>query len=81
MEEVQVSYQWMVLARHLGMPGGVFDYGVADIKGFYDTFEEANNYGKKLFDGTHEGLAMPTIWILRCEVTYKEGVIITSKGE
>jgi len=30
----KVKPQWMVLARHFGMPGGIFDYGEATIEEF-----------------------------------------------
>ena len=63
--------QWMVLARHLGMPGGLWDYGVGDIKEFYDTIEEANEYAEKLLRETNDGLIEPMVWVLKCERTYQ----------
>ena len=75
--EHKVKPRWMVLARHFGMNGGVLDYGIADIKEFFDSFEDADKYAKELFINTQENLIEPRVWILRCDKTYvraKEGL-------
>jgi len=76
MEKNEVAVQWMVLSRHFGMPGGLFDYGEATIEEFFDSFEDAVKYAENLFLTTHEGLVDPRVWVLKCERTYvrsKEG--------
>jgi hypothetical protein len=73
----EVKPQWMVLARHFGMPGGVLDYGSADIKEFFDTFDKADRYARNLFIETETDLVDPRVWVLLCEKTYvraKEGL-------
>ena len=77
MIENKVKPQWMVLARHFGMPGGLFDYGEASIKEFFDTLDEANKYAEELLKSTEKELIEPMIWVLKCERTYqrtKEGL-------
>lgn len=67
----------MILARHFAMPGGIHDYGIADIKEFFDTFDEACKYAEKLLRSTHKDVIDPKIWVLKCERTYqvaKEGL-------
>ena len=74
-----VPPQWMVLARHFGMPGGVLDYGEASIKNFFDNRKDAEEYAEKLLRETHEGLIEPMIWVLKCEKTYqraREGLCV-----
>ena len=69
--------QWMVLARHFGMPGGLLDYGIGDIKDFFHNKKDADEYAKELLFDTQEGLVEPMIWVLKCEKTYqrsKEGL-------
>jgi len=78
MDKIKIDGQWMVLARHFAMPGGVLDYGVADIKEFFNTFEKADKYAKKLFDVTHKDLVYPMVWVLKCERTYQEGGVADS---
>ena len=78
-EKVYVDPQWMVLARHFGMPGGIWDYGVADIKEFFDSFEEADGYAKELFENTKDNLVEPMVWVLRCEKTYRKEVVVISR--
>ena len=82
MIENKVEPQWMVAARHFGMPGGVLDYGEATIKEFFNSFDEADAYAKGLFEDTQDGLVDPRVWVLKCERTYvraKEGLaVITS---
>jgi len=82
MLENKVEPQWMVLARHFGMPGGLLDYGEASIKEFFDTLQEADDYAKSLFENTQDGLVDARVWVLKCERTYvqaKEGLaVITS---
>lgn len=83
--ENKVPYSWMVLARHFGMPGGVLDYGISDIKEFFDSFEKADTFAKELFINTQDGLVDPRVWVLRCEKTYvraKEGLacVISEKS-
>ena len=77
--EKSVSPQWMVLARHFGMQGGVIDYGLADIKEFFDNRKDADEYAKKLLFDTNKGLIEPMIWVLKCEKTFqraKEGLCV-----
>ena len=77
MLNTKVKSQWMVLARHFGMPGGIFDYGEASIEGFFDSFDNACEYAEILLKRTNEGLVEPMIWVLKCERTYqraKEGL-------
>ena len=79
MIENKVKPQWMVLARHFGMPGGVMDYGEASIKEFFDDYDKACEYGEELFINTQEGLVEPRVWVLRCEKTFvraKEGIAV-----
>ena len=76
---IKVEPQWMVLARHFAMSGGLFDYGTADIKEFFDSFKEADDYAKKLFDETKDSVVMPYIWVLRCERTYRSEGIADSR--
>lgn len=72
---MRIKPKWMVLARHFGMPGGLFDYGIADIKEFFNSFEDADKYAKELFDSTKRAVVYPMIWVLRCERTYRtEGI-------
>ena len=78
-ETVKVEPQWMVLTRHFAMPGGLLDYGEASIEEFFDSFEEADAYAKKLFEDTNERLVMPFIWVLRCERTYRSEGIADSR--
>lgn len=82
--EKEVKAQWMVIARHFGMPGGLLDYGVAEIEEFFDTFHEADEYAKNLFRKTASDLVYPMVWVLKCERTYqkvKEGLCVAvSKG-
>lgn len=82
--EKEVGPAWMVVARHFGMQGGVIDYGLADIKEFFNTFAEADEYAKQLLINTHDDLIEPMIWVLRCEKTYqrsKEGLcVVISKN-
>ena len=78
-QTVSVPPNWMVLARHFFMPGGVFDNGVADIKGFFDNRKDADEFAEKLLIASHEGLVEPMIWVLKCEKTYqraKEGLCV-----
>lgn len=77
MLKIKVEPQWIVIARHFGMGGGIFGYGVADIKEFFDNFNDACNYAEQLLKDTHKDLIEPMIWVLRCERTYqraKEGL-------
>ena len=77
----KVKPEWMVLARHFGMDGGIFDYGTADIKGFFGSFEEADIFAKELFERTQKYLLMPFVWVLKCEKTYqKGGIAVTRKN-
>ena len=81
----EVKPQWMVLFRHFGMEGGVLDFGVGHILGFYDSFKEADDFAKWYFEDRQEGLVDPRVWVMRCEKTYvkaKEGnACIVSKEE
>jgi len=81
MEEKEVAPKWMVLARHLLMAGGVVDYGVAEIKDIFDSFDEADEYASALFERTNEGLQLPYVWVLKCEKTYQKGGMAVSKKE
>jgi len=77
MLENKVKPQWMVLARHFGMQGGILDHGSADIKEFFNSFAEADEYARDLFVNTENGLVDPYVWVLKCEKTYvraKEGL-------
>jgi hypothetical protein len=77
MLKTKVKSQWMVIARHFGMPGGLFDYGEASIEDFFDNFDDACKYAEKLLKSTEEDLVEPMIWVLKCERTYqrsKEGL-------
>jgi len=78
-KEIKVKTQYMVLARHYGMTGGVWDYGTADIKEFFDDYKEADTYAQKLFNATHKNLIMPFVWVLECKKTYQEGGIAVSE--
>lgn len=60
---------WMVAYRHFAMPGGVFNYGVAEIYDFYRSFEEADKNAKKVFHNLR-GKPDLHVWVLRCEKTY-----------
>jgi len=70
----KVKPQWMVLARHFGMPGGLLDYGEASIEEFFDTFNDACTYAEDLLESTEEGLVEPMIWVLKCERTYQRAM-------
>ena len=70
MIEKKVEPQWMVLARHFGMSGGIIDYGEATIEEFFDTLQDADEYAKSLFENTADGLVDPRVWVLKCERTY-----------
>jgi hypothetical protein len=78
-KEHRIKAEWMVLARHYGMPGGVMDYGIAEIKGFFKSFKSADTYAKRLAKKTFEGFMQPIIWITKCEKTYKKDFILTSR--
>jgi len=72
MLKVSVKPQWMVLVRHFGMSGGLFDYGEASIEEFFDSFEDACKHAEELFEDINEGLVDPMVWVLRCERTYQK---------
>lgn len=77
MLKVKVDTKWMVLARHFGMPGGIWDYGTADIKEFFHDYKKACKYAEKLLKKTHKDVVDPKIWVVKCERTYqkaKEGL-------
>ena len=81
----EVPECFMVVARHFGMPGGIFDDGEGTIEGFFDTIEEADEVAKTLFVNTQKGLVDPRVWVLRIEKSYaraKEGLvqIVEQKG-
>lgn len=79
MKEVKIKPAWMVLARHYWMEGGVFDYGMADIKEFFTSFKEADKFARELFKDTRKDLIQPVVWVLKCEKTYREGGVAVSK--
>ncbi len=85
MKKRKVNPCFMVLVQHYGMAGGVLDYGVADIKEFFDTFKEANEYAKNLSLKTMKELTMPMVWVLECKITYQklddEIIAVISKEE
>ena len=82
--ENKVKPQWMVMCRHFGNEGGVWDYGVGNILEFFDSFEDADRYAKKYFTDWEDGLVDPRVWVLRCDKTYvraKEGLAcVVSEG-
>jgi len=72
----EVKPQWMVLYRHFGMPGGIFDYGEAEILGFFDNRKDAYEYAEKSLKEYKDEIE-PIVWVLQCERTYqrtKEGL-------
>jgi len=72
----EVKPQWMVLYRHFGMPGGIFDYGEAEILEFFDNREDAYKYAEEVLKECKDEVE-PMVWVLQCERTYqkaKEGL-------
>lgn len=69
-KEYEVKPQWMVLFRHFGMEGGVYDYGVAEIIGFYDSEKEANNQAEKIIKLSRNKIS-PNVWVTKCVRTYQ----------
>jgi len=75
--EQEVKPQWMVLSRHFGSPGGIWDYGEGMILDFFDSFEKADKFAKEYFVGWEHDLVEPRVWVLCCDKTYvraKEGL-------
>lgn len=74
----------MVMCRHFGNEGGIWDYGVGNILEFFNSFEKADKYAKKYFIGFEKDLVDLRVWVLRCDKTYvraKEGLAcIISEG-
>jgi len=66
----------MVISRHFGMEGGLFDYGIANIEGFFDNFDDACKYAEEQLKKATDFIE-PMVWVLKCERTYqkaKEGL-------
>jgi len=69
---VKTKPTWMVLFRHFGMEGGILDYGMASIEGFFFSFEEADKKAKEVYNFWKDISTFPTVWVLKCEKTYKK---------
>lgn len=71
MENKKVPGQWVVISRDFGMPGGLFDYGIADINEFFTSEKKANKYAEELLmSHIKSDRYDPHVWVLRCERTY-----------
>lgn len=70
---------WMVAYRTFNMPGGVIDYGAAQIVDFFNSFDDADDQAKEVFE-SHEGEIDLRVWILRCEKTYCNAGVIIERG-
>ena len=69
MEHRTVKKQWMVLFKHLGMKGGVWDYGEAEIIEFTETKNAALQIAENHIKND-KGFMCPRVWVLFCDRTY-----------
>ena len=77
-EEKEVDVAYLVTHRSMNMPGGIIDYGYAEIVGFFDTFKEADECAKQTFKKYKDAPDLH-ITISKCLKTYCNGGIAISK--